>query len=75
MPIPVVAELGMNPSSGHSILYEASGERTAASTYARLQYLAKLGMHGDSAPEVARFLISEGLTRLWMEGKIPDKQN
>lgn len=54
---------------------EPSQVSIPASTYARLQYLAKLGMHGDSAPEVARFLISEGLTRLWMEGKIPDKQD
>jgi hypothetical protein len=40
--------------------------------YARLEYLARLGMHGDSPTEVARFLISDGLTQLWREGKIPD---
>lgn len=45
----------------------------SAGAFARLEYLAKMGMHGgDTPPEVARFLIGEGLTRLWMQGKIPD---
>lgn len=44
-----------------------------AGTRARLEYLAKMGMHGDTPTEVARFLICEGVTRLWREGKIPDK--
>lgn len=45
----------------------------SAGAYARLDFLAKMGMHGgDTPPEVARFLIGEGLARLWREGKIPD---
>jgi hypothetical protein len=41
--------------------------------YARLEFLARLGMHGDSPTDVARFLISDGLAKLWREGKIPDE--
>jgi hypothetical protein len=45
----------------------------SAGAHARLEYLAKMGMHGgDTPPEVARFLIGDGLARLWREGKIPD---
>lgn len=45
----------------------------SAGAFARLEYLAEMGMHGgDTPPEVARFLISESLASLWREGKIPD---
>jgi hypothetical protein len=44
-----------------------------AGAYARLEHLAKMGMHGGNPTEVARFLIVESLTQLWREGKIPDK--
>jgi hypothetical protein len=31
-----------------------------------------MGMYGATPTDVARFLIGEGLSRLWREGKIPD---
>lgn len=43
-----------------------------AGAYARLEYLAKMGIHGGNPTEVARYLIVESLTTLWREDKFPD---
>jgi hypothetical protein len=41
--------------------------------YARLEYLVKIGFHGNTPTEVARTLLLRALEDLWREGKIPDE--
>ncbi len=43
------------------------------SAHARLDYLVKIGFHGNTRTEVARTLLLRALEELWREGKIPDE--
>jgi hypothetical protein len=41
--------------------------------HARLNYLVKIGFHGNTPTEVARTLLLRALEELWREGKLPDE--